>query len=29
MRTESLIFGFMALSSALILCGLFLMMPAP
>jgi hypothetical protein len=29
MRTESIIFGFLTLSSALILCGLFLMMPAP
>jgi len=29
MRTESIVFGFVALSSALILCGLFLMMPAP
>jgi len=29
MRTESIIFGFLTLSSALILTGLFLMMPAP
>jgi len=29
MRTETLIFGFVTLSSALILCGLFWMMPAP
>jgi len=29
MRTESIIFGFFTLSSALILCGLFLMMPTP
>lgn len=29
MRTESIIFGFIALSSALILSGLFLMMPPP
>jgi hypothetical protein len=29
MRTEAIIFGFVALSSALILSGLFLMMPAP
>jgi len=29
MRTESIIFGFIALTSALILSGLFLIMPAP
>jgi hypothetical protein len=29
MRTESIVFGFVALSSALILCGLFVMMPMP
>jgi len=29
MRTEAMIFGFVALSSALILCGLFLMLPTP
>ena len=29
MRTETIIFGFVALTSALILSGLFLLMPAP
>jgi hypothetical protein len=29
MRTESIIFGFVALTSALILSGLFLLMPTP
>jgi hypothetical protein len=29
MRTESIIFGFIALTSALILSGLFLMVPSP
>jgi hypothetical protein len=29
MRTESIIFGFIALTSALILSGLFLIMPSP
>ena len=29
MRTESIIFGFIALTSALILSGLFLMAPSP
>jgi hypothetical protein len=29
MRTESIIFGFVALTSALILAGLFVLMPTP
>jgi len=29
MRTESIIFSFVTLTSALILCGLFLMVPSP
>jgi hypothetical protein len=29
MRTESIVFGFIALTSALILSGLFVMMPSP
>jgi hypothetical protein len=29
MRTESIIFGFIALTSALILSGLFLILPSP